>query len=354
MASKILETITLYFREGISDKFYNANLEEVDNEFRVTFVYGRTGTSGQSGIKGGALTYIESKLMYDRLIKEKMAKGYKPDANAISYAGISDKIDTGRRPQLLKAMDDEKLERFLKDPAYGAQEKYDGHRKMLDKNPERIISINRKGQQVGYPVILETAAKELTATHFCIDGEEVGNTFYAYDILSTETQDLRKMPYITRWDFLHSIIKGNAHIIIAPLYFTEVKKRELYTRLVAEKKEGIVFKRLDSLYQEAIKNDDQVKFKFYSEASCIVTQVNKQRSVALGIYDRDQLMSIGNCTIPVNKDIPAKGSIVDIKYLYAYKGGALYQPIFLKERDDISISDCNVSQLKYKVENEEE
>jgi len=350
----IKETITLFKREGASDKFYTLTLEEETCFCRVTYANGRRGSSGQTGIKCPPSAYDEAKKIYDKTLKAKRKDGYHEDENGIAYAGIGDKIDTGRRPHLLKAKNEDQIELFLKDPRYGAQEKYDGHRKMLDKTPERIISINRKGQQVGYPAILEDAARELQATHFCIDGEEIGGMFYAYDILSTETQDLRKMPYITRWDFLRSVIKGNSHIVIAPLYVTEIEKRELYDQLVAEKKEGMVFKKLDSLYQETMKNDDQVKFKFYEEASFIVIKVNKQRSIEVGIYDGEHLISVGNCTIPVNKEIPAPAAIVDIKYLYAYRGGAIYQPTYLKERTDIEPTECNISQLKYKAENEED
>lgn len=43
-------------------------------------------------------------------------------------------------------------------------------------------------------------------------------------------------------------------------------------------------------------------------------------------------------------------SDVEIRYLYAYKGGSLYQPAFLGERDDIPAEECVLSQLKYKPE----
>ena len=45
-------------------------------------------------------------------------------------------------------------------------------------------------------------------------------------------------------------------------------------------------------------------------------------------------------------------SIVEIRYLYAYPNGSLYQPTLLGVRDDIGIEDCSVKQLKYKAEEE--
>ena len=57
-----------------------------------------------------------------------------------------------------------------------------------------------------------------------------------------------------------------------------------------------------------------------------------------------------NVTIPSNKAIPAAGALVEIRYLYAYKGGSLYQATYLNERDDIEAGDCVLGQLKYKAE----
>jgi len=42
--------------------------------------------------------------------------------------------------------------------------------------------------------------------------------------------------------------------------------------------------------------------------------------------------------------------VIEVKYLYAYKGGSLYQPSFISIRDDVLVSNCLISQLKYKSE----
>jgi bifunctional non-homologous end joining protein LigD len=69
----------------------------------------------------------------------------------------------------------------------------------------------------------------------------------------------------------------------------------------------------------------------------------------LGLYDGETLVSAGNVTIPANHDIPAKGDVVEVRYLYAFKGsGSIYQPVYLGKRSDIPESECVVEQLKYK------
>jgi bifunctional non-homologous end joining protein LigD len=55
-------------------------------------------------------------------------------------------------------------------------------------------------------------------------------------------------------------------------------------------------------------------------------------------------------TIPPNQAIPAVGAIVEIRYLYAFRGGSVYQPVYIGERDDIDASACVADQLKFKRE----
>ena len=60
-------------------------------------------------------------------------------------------------------------------------------------------------------------------------------------------------------------------------------------------------------------------------------------------------LPVGNVTIPVNADIPAIGSIVEVRYLFAYdNGGSLYEPCYLGARTDITTEECLASQRKFK------
>ncbi|HPY24902.1 MAG TPA: hypothetical protein PLK19_11325 [Mycobacterium sp.] len=46
------------------------------------------------------------------------------------------------------------------------------------------------------------------------------------------------------------------------------------------------------------------------------------------------------------------GDVVEVRYLYAYQGGSLYQPVYLGLRDDIEQHECVVAQMKYKAQAE--
>ena len=59
---------------------------------------------------------------------------------------------------------------------------------------------------------------------------------------------------------------------------------------------------------------------------------------------------MGKVTIPPNKDIPNVGDLVEVRYLYAYKGGAVYQPTYIWKREDSDLTDATISQIIYKAE----
>ncbi len=76
--------------------------------------------------------------------------------------------------------------------------------------------------------------------------------------------------------------------------------------------------------------------------------LNHQRNqpVALFFYSH----SGGNVTIPVSHEIPSLNALVDVEYLYAYRGGSIYQPVYRGQRTDLELSACTLSQLKFKPE----
>ena len=101
------ERITLYYREGSSDKVYQAAIEPKGELFVVSFAFGRRGSTLNTGTKTSSpVDYETAKNTYDKLVREKMAKGYTPGENGTPYQH-SDKADrvTGILPQLLNPID---------------------------------------------------------------------------------------------------------------------------------------------------------------------------------------------------------------------------------------------------------
>ncbi|MEI6746939.1 MAG: hypothetical protein WCL34_13330, partial [Methylococcaceae bacterium] len=96
-----------------------------------------------------------------------------------------------------------------------------------------------------------------------------------------------------------------------------------------------------------------LKFKFYKTATFIVANMTPgKRSVGLELIDdaTGERVFMGKVTIPPNYSIPNIGDLVEVRYLYAYKGGAVYQPNYLGVRGDSDLTDATMKQIIYKAQ----
>ena len=94
-----MESITMYFREGPSDKVYQAGIEPADGGYVVRFAYGRRGTTLQTGTKTSTpITHDEARRIYDKLVAEKTAKGYTPGESGTPTTPARDKTASANSP----------------------------------------------------------------------------------------------------------------------------------------------------------------------------------------------------------------------------------------------------------------
>lgn len=70
------ESVSLQFKQGGSDKVYGAQLVQLAGAWTVLAQWGRSGSSLQSVEKVSGVAYDKAKGVFDRLVKEKLAKGY--------------------------------------------------------------------------------------------------------------------------------------------------------------------------------------------------------------------------------------------------------------------------------------
>ena len=344
------EHITLFYKQEKSDKVYKAALEEKEGLFVVNFAYGRRGATLKTGTKTQVpVAYEKAKKIYDKLVNSKGEKGYAPDIDSSDYVYESDQVKTGVHCQLLNPIDEEELQGFIENDEWWAQEKMDGKRMLIQKTDE-LIAINRKGYSIGAPqAILDSASK--SNKKFTIDGEAIGDRLFIFDLLSLNEEDIKLKSYKERYDLLLELQLSEA-IKIVPTSKSKSDKQKLVEKLKSEGAEGVVFKKHNSHYHAGRPNSggDQLKFKFYDTASVIVSKINDKRSVGMSLLENGKEIFVGNVTISVNKDIPKERDIIEVRYLYAYKGGSLYQPTFLNVRSDIEYAACVIAQLKYKKE----
>lgn len=349
-----MESITLYFKQGSSDKTYQAAIEPKDGGYVVTFAYGRRGTTLTTGNKTPvAVNYEAAKAIYDKLIKEKTAKGYTPGENGTPYQH-TEKKSTGILPQLLNAVDKDEVEALIANPSYWMQEKFDGRRLLIRKQNDTITGINKLGLAVGLREELVHDANNCDM-EFILDGECVGETLHVFDVLLVDDDEVGGCRYTERYLRLMNLLASFQHrsIQLVQTVFDERQKRALFNKLKTNNAEGVVFKHTDAPYiaGRPSSGGPQLKYKFSETASFIVANCNAKRSVALMLFAKGQLVRVGNVTIPPNHEIPGNGTIVECRYLYAHKqSGSIYQPVYLGPRDDVEATECTTTQLKYKPE----
>jgi len=356
----IIETVTLFFKNAESDKFYVASIEEKDGKYSVPFTYGRRGTSGASGIKIEGVDLEKAKKIRDKLVSGKMSKGYQLDTKGVTpYSGVvSDKKSTGLFPQLPNPIEESEVEHYFNDPSYGAQEKFDGKNITLKHESGKTIASNKKGFECGYPSEYESAMKEMAYlnnfTKIILGGEAIGTRYFVHDFLEIDGEDLRKLSYSDRYDRL-ALLSFPKAFKLSYLARTTAEKKALCDKLKKARKEGMVFKKLNAKHTAGKAHSDSFKFKFYATLSAIVVEGREgKRSIALELIDdKGKRVKVGNCTISPNFQVPKvstekEPSIVEVRYLYCLEGGSLYQPTYLGPRDDIDVEECLMSQVKIK------
>lgn len=358
------ERIDLHYQGGGSDKVYIVELKEIGSDlYVVECQFGRRGgTLNHTNKTPSPVTYLSAKRFFDRVVGEKTAKGYQvvsssnqvstPKTTAKPAGDSASAIDV--MPQLLNPVaDEDELERLLTAQAWLMQEKMDGERRPVADMGGGWFGINKKGSKVVIPDVVAIALDaQGLGSNTILDGEIIGDVYYIFDVIMANGVSMAYSPFDVRDRWIFSNIQTTQTIRRVVTWATEAEKRSYLERLRKAGAEGVVFKKRDSLYMSGRPNSggDQLKFKFVESATVMVMKgKSTKRSVPVGAYDENRkLVGLGNVTIPANYAVPRVGAIVEVRYLYAYKGGSLYQPVYLGERSDQDAEDCTLSQLKYK------
>jgi bifunctional non-homologous end joining protein LigD len=347
---KTIQSQRLVFSEGSSDKEYNLQLIQDGTDYLVNFQFGRRNSTLKSGTKTDSpVTLDAAEKIYQKLLKEKTGKGYMPDgASGSTYIPVS-KEESGIIPQLLNDITEEELNDYINDENYVFQKKHDGERRLVLKSETDCFGGNRKGQKVSLPnEVIESAENTVVD----VDGEIIGITVYVFDLLSLNGKSLKDKPYGKRLEQLEKC-KFGPHIVVVQTAKSSKEKRALLEKLREDSAEGVVIKDLNKAYTSSRPNSGgpALKYKFYKTATVKVLKHTKgKRSVGVGVFSGGEFVAVGSVTIPPNKEIPAVGQLVEVRYLYAYKGGSLYQPTYLQERTDLDDEDASIDQLEYKQE----
>jgi bifunctional non-homologous end joining protein LigD len=344
----------LFNTGGGSDKEYHAHLRQVmhlgskEVAWVVQYANGPRGKVGQTHLKTPQpVDFASASKIYEALVKSKLKGGYTESETGLRFTNNEGgKPFSGLTPQLPTSIRLGDLSSYITNPSWLAQEKANGERRMLEIKNGKVRGINKLGQYVNVP---EVWIDHLAPFGNCLlDGEQVGESYYAFDMLETGPKDLRQESFENRYRLLEIISTANAsssYIHLLRAASGEENKRRLLAEIERDGREGLVFKHKDAPSKEG-RSDHILKFKLVESSTCLVEKVNNQRSVGLALMDPDgYFVSVGNVTIPSSHDIPDVGNLAEVQYLYFNPGGSFEQPVYLGKRTDITPSELTFSQI---------
>lgn len=276
-------------------------------------------------------------------------------------------------PQLAKQAEVSSLDTYINDDSWVLEQKLDGHRLLL-VDPEMDLpptALTRSGsfytrrlpkaiQDFRFPNS-SNAGSDGIFVPWVLDGELVGevvnghtvsSTYWVFDLPSVP--GMAEMPLYQRRQVLETLLANIRHPFkLIPQARTRAEKQALAERAVKTNAEGLIAKKIDSVYRPGGRTPEWVKLKFVATVDVVVTSVRDdgKDSVAYAIYDQGVLRPVGRASL-IGKEKNGAiqvGDILEIRYLYVGNDGRLYQPTVLRKRDpnEKRRDECTADQLKF-------
>lgn len=362
----VVKEIELFFQEGSSDKVYNATIVDEGGVYTVKVAWGRRGSTLNTGAKAVKVTLAIAEKKFASCVREKTNKGYQEITRAVKPAKVAPPVGegsgtkaprararVGHAAQLLEPIEDAELEKFLADESVIAQQKIDGMRVLTHVGDELVVT-NRDGQKTTKVDMSRLAGLEYLPPGTIVDGELLDDGYWLFDMLQWGEDDIRDRGYLERWELLENEAEPalSGDIRVVPIARGKKAKRALHDKLRAVGAEGIVFKNKDAPYT-AGRGVTQRKHKFIKSCDVIVLE-NAGNAYLMAVYDGKQLFEVGkvfagttNASRKALDTALGRGEkpICEVRYLYASDGHQLYQPVFVRTRDDKPAKQCLRAQL---------
>lgn len=365
----IIETIRLHSDSSSEGgKLYTVEIEEIsDGEFIVTYENGPAkGTQRKRNKTPTPVSKERAHHIATALVKSKTSSTYSILSSQEPSSLIQPATQTTAEHTIftmpLNVADDDTLAELLESESWAMQEKSDGERRVLTSDGSSVEGFSR--YKVPKPVH-KNHIEALKDHKVSLEGELVGDTLHLFDIRSIPnelnnngTECVLNRPFKERWLLLASFlattgINNNPNFKLTNTVTSAKDKNTMFNQLKDDGAEGVVFRDLDAHNvpsRTPQKNNGIYKWKFYETLSVIVSKHHdSKRSVSIHCLDDNSPVPVGNVTIPPHTSIPDIGDIVEIRYLYGFKGGSLFQPLYLRVRDDVYPSHCSTDQIKYKA-----
>lgn len=168
-----------------------------------------------------------------------------------------------------------------------------------------------------------------------LDGELVGITYHAFDVLQWRGDDVRGLPLKERLNILNIISAA------FPLWIVPVKQSanggEFLEAILRDGGEGIVRKPLNRTYH----NGEWMKCKRLQTFDLIVESLDaKKRSAACYQWKDGQRLDVGRVNLGMEFDSVAAGSVIEVAAMSRHASGKLREARFVRLRTDKPAAQC--------------
>lgn len=188
--------------------------------------------------------------------------------------------------------------------------------------------------------------------------------FTAFDILFYKNQDVTNLTLLKRKELLQECVNETRHFNRSRYIFKE--GIAFYHKTEELNLEGIVAKRIDSIYQVNTKTQNWIKIKYLKDDDfVIVGYIEKKQHISLILaqYDQNELVYIGQVITSLQNLPKVKHSHIPlfdiknaiwftpylaarVKFMERYDNGSLRQPVFVDFIYDKDIKDCQIKRIK--------
>lgn len=260
------------------------------------------------------------------------------------------------KPMLAESVKDaNQAAKLVDDPHWTASQKVDGHRLVLDINEKRVRFLNRNGDKYQHPIHPDLKAFTKNsfwgANHWIFDGEYLPDqgVYWVFDTIKCPLfQD--DAPYSKRREITEAIMqqvcKRTNAIRLLPVASDKDAKAALMVDVFNSGGEGVMFRHRDSTYHAGQRSRSLLKYKYVDTADVIVDELSPggKRSVSVKLADGTELGAVAVSDRTLAALNP--GDVIEVRYLYLGANGRLYQPAFIRRRNDKTADECTADQLK--------
>jgi ATP-dependent DNA ligase len=247
------------------------------------------------------------------------------------------------------------VDRLLDDTGWYASPKVDGDRVLVVCGPEPQF-LNRRGDPYTKrrPADLAEVVAVLPAG-LVLDGELVDDRLYLFDCVVHGEPIGRRLELCERVVYQTGVLAGlDRPVILGVPHVTDpTEKRALYDTVFADGGEGVVFKRIASLYFEG-RTELWRKTKFTFTVDCLVIgrQVDRKHgakeNLALGLLRDGELVEVAHCSaLTGDGPLVEVGDVVTVTALKVTDGNRLREPVRpILRRGEVEPAECRWEQLE--------